>query len=534
MEILSLNNYSTTYSELVKYYEENKDKSIEEWLVFNKVLDKPGKQGIVGLFDLKNNDSNEKKQYIFKISQYINYLVYHELIIMQGLKEINTYCPHFCKGIGLIKTQVDAKYKKDEDNPFVIRNKYPIEKDILLCEYIDKSAKFYNYIRSEKVDEDILYSIVKQVLLAIAIAQKEKKFTHYDLHSFNIMIKKCDKDLVFLYKLDDENQFCVPTLGYYPVIIDFGFSYISDMDDGPLWPSLAHTDVGFMSDRFDWVADPKLFLVTVSDEIKDKRNSKKSKKFRRVVRNIFHSLKIDWESGWDDVENKGATDYILDLLNKQSKKSELFKDYDYYCIDLLQTLIVIPLEKQNTKDFEESYKVFIKEWIKIEREISNPFFNIYILKCIVDSARSVRPMYYNSSSRSEAIKTFTHAIYESLNKVSKFCIPKNLHYEKLLCSLYVFSKSMEGILYKIMNERMTEKQKEYNKLPISSVEEIYGVITTNIPDEYEYNNKTKVLVIDNVKKESNLIESIHVDDINNINKLTHMARGCYINDLFNL
>jgi hypothetical protein len=104
-------------------FEENKDKSIEQWLVFNKVLDKPGKQGIVGLFDLKNNDSDEKKQYIFKISQYINYLVYHELIIMQGLKEINTYCPHFCKGIGLIKTKVDAKYKKDEDNPFVIKNK---------------------------------------------------------------------------------------------------------------------------------------------------------------------------------------------------------------------------------------------------------------------------------------------------------------------------------------------------------------------------------------------------------------------------
>ena len=534
MEILSLNNYSTTYSDLVKYYEENKDKPIEEWLEFNKVLDKPGKQGIVGLFNVKNNNTEDKKQYIFKISQYINYLVYHELIIMQGLKEINIYCPHFCKGIGLIKSQVDAKYKKDEDNPFIIRNKYPIEKDILLCEYIDKSAKFYNYIRTDKVDENILYSIVKQVLLAIAIAQKEKRFTHYDLHSFNVMIKKCDKDLVFLYKLDDENQFCIPTLGYYPVIIDFGFSYISDMDDGPLWPSLAHTDVGFMSDRFDWVADPKLFLVTVSDEIKDKRNTKKSKKFRRIVRNIFYPLKIDWESGWDDVDNKGATDYILELLNKHSKKSELFKDYDYYCIDLLQTLIVIPLEKQDTKDFEDSYKVFIKEWIKIEREISNPFFNIYILKCIVDSARVVRPLYYRSESRSEAIKIFTHSIYDSLNKVSKFCIPKNLHYEKLLCSLYVFSKSMEGVLYKIMNERMYEKEKEYKKLPVSSTEEIYAVITTNIPDEYEYNNKTKVLVIDNVKKESKLIKSIPNDEINNINKLTHMARGCYINDLFNL
>ena len=62
-------------------------------------------------------------------------------------------------------------------------------------------------------------------------------------------------------------QHYIPTNGHYPVIIDFGFSYINDMKDGPLWPSMAHTCVGFMSDRFDWVADPKLFLVTVSGEI---------------------------------------------------------------------------------------------------------------------------------------------------------------------------------------------------------------------------------------------------------------------------
>ena len=31
--------------------------------------------------------------------------------------------------------------------------------------------------------------------------------------------------------------------------------------------------------------------------------------------------------------------------------------------------------------------------------------------------------------------------YETLNKVSKFCIPKNLHFEKLLCSLYVLAKN---------------------------------------------------------------------------------------------
>jgi hypothetical protein len=79
MEVLSLNKYSK-YNDLVKYYDNNKDKPIDEWLSFSNLLDKPGKQGIVGLFDIKTNEkNNEKTQYIFKISQYINYLVYHEL-----------------------------------------------------------------------------------------------------------------------------------------------------------------------------------------------------------------------------------------------------------------------------------------------------------------------------------------------------------------------------------------------------------------------------------------------------------------------
>jgi hypothetical protein len=38
-------------------------------------------------------------------------------------------------------------------------------------------------------------------------------------------------------------------------------------------------------------------------------------------------------------------------------------------------------------------------------------------------------------------------------------------------------------------------------------------------------------LIDNVKKECNLIESIPKEEINNINDLTHLARGCYINDI---
>lgn len=527
MEIFSLNNNKSKYDKLVKYFEENKHKDINEWLTFDRMLDKPGKQGQLGIFKTNNNE-----EIVFKISQYINYLVYHELTVMQGLKEISTFCPHFLKGLGMISCKVNAKYDKKQNlNPFVVSNKYPIHKDILLAEFLDNSSKFYNYIRSEKISEEVLYSIIKQVLLAISIAQRQKKFTHYDLHSFNIMIKKCDKDIVFLYKIDEENQFSVPTLGYYPVIIDYGFSYISDMEDGPLWGSMAHTDVGFTSDRFDWVSDPKLFLVSVSDEIFDKRRTKKSRKLKKLVYKIFGPLTIDWECGWDDFGDKGVSDYVTKTLEKHNTISNLFTDYDHYCIDIIQTLIILPIQNQDYDNIHKYYKVFLKEWVKIENLISNPFFNLYILKNIVDVTRMIRPDYMNKQKRNHAISYFKQSIYNTLSEVSKFCIPKNINFEKLLCSLILLSKNIEGLMFNIADSKLKKKYNEYNKLTFDSVEQIYGTVSTTITDNYVYNSNTQVFIMD-CEKKSSYVFKIPDSEMDNINSITHLARGTYIYDLY--
>lgn len=525
---------SNKYDILLTHFEKNKNKQWQEWLTFEKILDKPGKQGIVGIFSIKNeNDDKEKKEinpkYLFKISQNINFLAMHEIIIMQGLDKITGYCPHFCKGIGIIKANIEPNRKTK--NPLKITSKYSIEKEILLCEFIENSSKFYNYIRSSKISEYILYSIIKQVLMGINIAQKKTKFTHYDLHSNNIMIKKCNKNLVFLYKLDDENQFCVPTYGYYPIIIDYGFSYIENMNDGPLWTSLAHTDVGFMSDRFDWVADPKLFLISVSDEIKRYKGTKNAKKLRRIVKNIFHSLKIDTECGWDNVDSKGAVDYVLDFLDTCNKSSKIFEEYDYYCLDIIQSLIILPLEEQKYTNIDKTFKIFLKEWVKIENEISNEFFNLYILKEIVNIARDVRPYYMEDETKEKAICLFREHIYNTLNKISKFCIPKKVNYEKLLCSLLILSQNIEGVLYDIIESRMNDKKKEYKKMPLQNIDQIYAAIDVNIKDNYIYNSDTIFYIIDMVD-EKNYIFNIPKNEINNINELNNISRGCYVYDLF--
>ena len=537
------------FSNLVGYYNENKHKKLNEWLDFYETFEKPGKQGLVGLFKPTKNINNEDKspvsdrsinssgknrdyKYVFKISQYINYLVQHEYTVMKGLNELSPYCPHFCKVIGTLLCEVDAQSRKS-GNPFQITTKYPIEKEVLLTEYIDNSYKLYNYIVSKKIHENVIYSAIKQVLMAIAIAQRKKQFTHYDLHSYNIMMKKCDENVVFLYVLDEDNQFCVPTYGHYPVIIDFGFSYIQDLDNGPAWPSMAHTDVGFMSDRFDPIADPKLFLVTVAREMRISRKNSKSNKFRRIIKNIFGNLKIDWESGWDDVEEKGASDYVTDMLNGYNKDSNIFDNYDHYCIDLIQSLIILPLEEQKYTDIEVSYKAFIKEFVKIENEIGNPFYNLYILKGIIDIAREVRVDYSSKSniSRDKALKYFRRSIYERINYVAKYCLPKDIHFEKMLCSLLCLAKNTEGILYDVITTRMKEKEREYSKLPLQTPEQIYGAIEANIQDKYIFSDKTVIFVMNSIKKDCSRLE-LNKKECDEINKIHSLSKGTFLYNLY--
>jgi hypothetical protein len=521
-------NEKSGFNDLQSYYNKNKDRNWDDWLVVQKIFPRPGKQGLIGLMVAKENDNIV---YVFKISQYLNYLVQHENEVMSCLNELSDFCPHYGRVIGTILCQIDPTKRKD-GNPFEKDSKHTIEKEVLLMEYLQNTYKFNNYIYSPKISEYLLYSTVKQTLLAIAIAQRKKKFTHYDLHSNNVMMKKCSKDLVLLYILDESNQFCIPTHGCCPVIIDFGFSYSGNMDGGPLWQTLNHTDVGFTSDRFDPIADPKLFLVTVADEINDSKHTKNSKKLVNIVKNNYRKLKLDWDSGWDKDTKKCATDYVIDILENYSSISQLFRHQEYYCMDILQTLIVLPLEEQKYTNIEIPYTTFLKEFVKIESEISSPFYCLYVLKGIVNAARAVRVEYSKKSCRERAVSYFRHSTYEVIDSVVKYCRPKDIHFEKMLCSLLCLAKCIEGILYDAMFIRTAKKTKIYKKIPLKTPEEICAVIDINIEDTYEFNDKTTILAIDCIENSCYPVD-LTEQQRTEINSYKPISRGSQLYEIIN-
>ena len=518
------------YTKLFDHYEKNKARPWEKWLEVKEVFKRSGRQGMVGLMKSKEDDSII---YVFKVSQYINYLIPHEFTVMQSLLKISSYCPHFCRPIGNIVCNTDPVSRK-EGNPLELKSKYKVEKDVLLLEFIESRAKLYNYISNNVVSEDILFSCVKQVLLALSIAQKKEKFSHYDMHSNNVMIKKCNRELVMLYILDEENQFCVPTYGYYPVIIDFGFSYSKALEGKSLWPSLGHTEAGIMSTSFDCIADPKLFLVTVADEIHKSKESEKSKKLFNISLNVYKDLKIDWFSAWDNDADHSASDPIIELFSEIGQDCPLFQSYPHYALDIIQTLITLPLREQNYENFKLYFLTFLNEFIVIENHVGNPFFCLYILKGLVDTANVVQSDYKKTETRNKAVDFFRLSILEYIDSVVDYFDASKVHFERLLCSLLCLSSCIEGILCKEVKDRWKDKNKIYETVPFRSPEEIYTVVDINIPDGYVFTEQSSVMVIDCVNEKCDMFDLSEKskDFLEILNNTTSICRGTELYRIF--
>ena len=74
---------------------------------------------------------------------------------------------------------------------------------------------------------------------------------------------------------------------------------------------------------------------------------------------------------------------------------------------------------------------------------------------------------------------------------------------------------------------MNKKKKKYAKMPLQSIEQMFGAIEINIPDTYKYNSDTVVLVLDAVKEECKEF-SLSSKEIKTINKLDSIERGTYL------
>jgi hypothetical protein len=494
--------YNEKIEEDIEFFEENLKHTYEnglpEYLSFHSSFPRNGKQGVLGLLE---NDKTGRK-YVYKMSQNLNYLVHQEHSVMEGMNSIREYCPHFCKTVGMFKTSVSENFKKT-DNPFEVSNddgdEARVISEVLLMEVVE-GRKFYRYIKNSHITPEICMSIVKQTLLATLIASEALRFTHYDLHSNNILIKKCPINSVFLYILDENRTYLVPTYGYYPIIIDFGFSFNKNCEGKPMFGPLAHTDIGFIPSTYDQHSDSKLFLTSVSHEMEKYKDCEVSQKFRSLVVNVYKNCDIDLECGWDDTEGTSISDQLLKKMKGQFKRSKFFSKHGHHVVDMLQSLVILPLKHRETSDnVEDLTGCIITELAKIEREITSEFYIMYIVKNIIEFARIYRKDYLDKNTRDDAVSYFKQDSLGCIDSVVAFCNPK-INWEKLLCSLLCLSKCIENFCFEKLRKLMSYKKADYNHMKLKNTTEIYESIEANIPSHFFFDKDTSIYVWDCVKQ----------------------------------
>lgn len=478
------------FNEKNKERETEKDTNLSfpDFLEYDGPLLKKGKQGLVGFL----MDKNSGKRYVYKISQYLDFMIDQEYRVLMDLNTLRDYCPHFVKMFGKTTVPVAANFKRAK-NPFETSPDYKtISTDMLVIQHLEGCKKFFKYIKNDVCSTMELLSIVKQSLLASAIAHQKVKFTHYDMHSDNILVQECNPNSVFLYIINGEYHL-VPTYGRCPIIIDFGFSFSKSAENYRMNCSLAHTKYGFIQCKEDSYTDAKLFLLSVSNEINKYKRSDTSQTFRNVVKSLYKDARVDLDCGWDNRQKSNISDDFMSDHERSFERSRFFDEQGDFIVDLLQTLAVLPLtykySKEKTKDL---MALLISEFVKIEKLVNDDFYNMYILKEIVASACKNRELYTSASgTRTEAVDNFKRDTLAAVDRVAKFCNPK-LNWERLLCTLLCLGKNIQNYCHDKISRLTQTKEKDYRTIPLQSTFEIYKAIEANLPSEFVFDKHTVI------------------------------------------
>ena len=234
-------------------------------------------------------------------------------------------------------------------NNLFYESKEAFPRNILLFEKIH-NFPFHRLLKKFNYDNNIISSQLLQILLGLQIAQNECKFTHYDLHTSNILEQHCELDSVFLYNIKGE-KYIVPTYGYYPKIIDLGSSYSENVTNHTMLTHANSYDYGFQSQFFDPLNDVHHSLLSLFYYIEDKKSCFET--LCNKIKYMFHNVPVLRKSGWKKLPHD-LTDTILYKIKKdclpEYEDYDVFRDYKGNFLEIFNSLVHIPFEKELDSD----------------------------------------------------------------------------------------------------------------------------------------------------------------------------------------
>lgn len=191
----------------------NLTEHINKWIKRMKKIPVKSSEGFVYITDILSNDI----QIIIKVPRAehgFNPMLREYFIGIKAINNLRYLIPNFVYTLGSFlcpKPSSSGKIciKNSQKTTFVLYENIPGKSlDILL--------------QNNELNFEEWLIIFFQLLLSLEVAQREIRFTHFDLHAGNIIIRKKDK---FSYKVSLDNiTYHINNPDNFPVIIDFGIS----------------------------------------------------------------------------------------------------------------------------------------------------------------------------------------------------------------------------------------------------------------------------------------------------------------------
>ena len=295
--------------------------------------------------------------------------LYQEYYIsIAGINNLRYKIPTFVYTFGVFNASKSQIKKLNSNLHF---NSKLLPNDIFIMNEQIIGNSFNDFMKRDPTEKEWL-DILIQILISLELAQREIKFTHFDLHLGNILI---NTDNVIPYEVNFDNYTYSINSKQKPVIIDFGMSSIT----------INNKQTGISYDNFYEEYGIAPFMVSGRDMHKILSccfNLEKNVEIKKIIRKIYtefyeitENLDSFFEKENKNYEKSGTSN------NKISSKTPLM--LINWLITNYSTLLNTLMKKERVNYINLEYCNYVKEYetfFSINEKIKD---NIeHIKKCI--------------------------------------------------------------------------------------------------------------------------------------------------------
>lgn len=564
--------------------------TIRDYFTFEKIFNVRGVQGIAGLLTVNNkhiksssssngktNDlgrsssgkANKKRdtkrekedkpvQIVFKLATGINKTIEHEYLVGNSLNSMRNYCPHFLGNLGMITIPISQEFLENPEEMDLFYMGGEGETyfhNILLTEYVSPIS-FYHVCKYMNDDRSVIMSQLCSILTSIDMAQEEHKLTQYDLHLDNILIRPCEQNSIFFYRNKKGDNILLHSFGYYPLIIDFGSSYIDSVEGKYMYTSIDNYHNGLQPVLYDNLNDIHHLLLSCLYYLESK--GKVYEHMRYYFMSKLKNIPILSKRGWKQLP-VDISDSILDIIedrnltmmigknnddgnNRNNRVIEsvedfsVYEDYKIEILEIINFLIILPwnkvieieteskvdnetdnetrekstdLENQDEYKQKERKKLFhlFFEAVEILEKIYNFVDNseniLYFLRDVVDCINEQREK-TGEINDNKIIEKIIEKIEEKTRGLlrGKFRkLEKIINFNSLIKLLLQISTILSSIYHNLCLENVNIINKCYIETDMKSPVDAVKILLQNATPRIPINRESKFYLFDSNKKE---------------------------------